>query len=52
MNIFVHERFFCIQNYFFKVGSQKLTFTGLLKYHSVVCQKDHANLSSHCFVPV
>lgn len=49
MDSFVHEQFLCMLNYFSKVDSQKLTFTGLLNYHQAVCQEDHANLSSHCF---
>lgn len=38
MHIFVHEGVFCMQSYFSKVDSQKLTFTKLLKYHQIVCQ--------------
>lgn len=38
MRIFVHEGVFCMQSYFSKVDSQKLTFTKLLKYHQIVCQ--------------
>lgn len=45
MHIFVHEGVFCIQSYFSKVDSQKLTFTKLLKYHQIVCQ--HGLPASH-----